>query len=256
MMTNRLAALSIVSLAACASSSHSLAPLAPAPAPAPAAAPAAPAADAADDARPTSDIAFSVELTVDKSATTTACKLRGRLQHGSDDSSAFITTGATVDDTGDGAARDCMEAVFEQVVERDVTHAPKSATPATPATPAEPVATVDGYDFKDEVFATPGPSSVVPAPVVRHNWRNKGAIHTALRENADQLAACAPRAVAGTVTVQFTIGQGGSVLAADAITHVDPAIDECVVGVIRGIEFPPSDRVTQVNYPVAYRIGG
>ena len=60
--------------------------------------------------------------------------------------------------------------------------------------------------------------------------------------------------VAGTVSTQFFINPNGHVDTATA-TGVDPEVSECLVNVIKAIEFPKpkGGGGVQVNYPFTFR---
>ena len=56
----------------------------------------------------------------------------------------------------------------------------------------------------------------------------------------------------GKLTVKFSIEPGGSVSSISATGLGDAAVETCVANVIRSIQFPASDGLTEVSYPFIF----
>jgi TonB family protein len=61
----------------------------------------------------------------------------------------------------------------------------------------------------------------------------------------------------GTITVEFVIAPNGAVISARGDGSAGAAaVDSCVLGQVRGIQFPKSDGMTNVKYPFTFRTAG
>ena len=87
-------------------------------------------------------------------------------------------------------------------------------------------------------------------------YRNE--INRVIREHSPQVRSCYEQSLkrdgastGGRLVLEFTIAPDGSVASAKANPGITPPLDACVVGVIRGAQFPapPKGQPTMVSYP-------
>lgn len=118
------------------------------------------------------------------------------------------------------------------------------------------------YGRVADAAITPAPTVTIAAPLVVGSL-DKQIIRRYIRRHLEKLQYCYeqrllghPR-LAGTVTVHFAINPDGKVASAAADGMHDDALEACVAGVVRAIEFPRTDdgAVVQVNYPFSFRTG-
>jgi hypothetical protein len=89
---------------------------------------------------------------------------------------------------------------------------------------------------------------------------DKAEIRRVVKSSLEKISACYTKALldnpalAGTVSTQFFIAPSGKVASATA-SGVDPAVAECVAGVVKALEFPKpkGGGGVQVNYPFTFR---
>jgi TonB family protein len=84
-----------------------------------------------------------------------------------------------------------------------------------------------------------------------------------IRKQIDAISYCyekqlvANAELGGTITVEFVISAGGSVISARGEgTAGAKAVDTCVLEQVRGIQFPRSEGMTNVRYPFTFRTSG
>lgn len=146
---------------------------------------------------------------------------------------------------------------------------PSNASPAPATSPepaahkdtAKPEATVDGagdgaWQGEAEAKAAPAPAAAASAET-----RSMEVIAQVVKDNRKPVRECFDKVkrdlpdLRGDMVVHFVIDPAGKVKQAELnqerSTLKAPAVVECAIRVIRGIEFPPSSRGmdTTVNYP-------
>ena len=92
---------------------------------------------------------------------------------------------------------------------------------------------------------------------------DKQIIKRYIRERLEAISYCYERQLnvrsnlGGTITVEFVIGpQGGVISARGDGTAGAREVDECVLGQVRGIQFPRSAGMTNVRYPFTFHTAG
>ena len=101
------------------------------------------------------------------------------------------------------------------------------------------------------------PTIAIGQPVLQGDL-DRAKVRAIVREAQPKLLACYTAALAGqteltgVVQVQFYVGPKGKVTSAQA-SGVDPAVANCIAGVVKALAFPAVKGGAQVNYPFVLR---
>jgi hypothetical protein len=112
---------------------------------------------------------------------------------------------------------------------------------------------ITAYEFEPLIVHTPGNGVDLGQTIVEGEKRTKAMIQRAFTDVTNRFANCAKEKLAGTVTVRMAIAPDGVVSIGEATTHVDPAVDACIVGVATALRFPWYPSTTMVRYPIELR---
>lgn len=112
-------------------------------------------------------------------------------------------------------------------------------------------------DHRPEGPMTVGPIHVEP------DGLDKAIIKQYIHQRIAAISYCYERqlsvhdALGGTITVEFVIGPNGAVISARGDGSAGAAaVDACVLGEVRGIQFPRSAGLTNVKYPFTFHTAG
>jgi TonB family protein len=110
-------------------------------------------------------------------------------------------------------------------------------------------------------LSTRGPT-VRPMPMTVDGAYSREIVRRVIRRNIGQVQRCFEQALSrnadasGRIMVRFVLAPDGQVVGASATENStgDAALGACVAGAFRRWQFPPSDSVVTVNYPVMLRV--
>lgn len=125
------------------------------------------------------------------------------------------------------------------------------------AEPPPMVANTSAETTVSEPAAEPAPATTAPAPTAY-----KPAIKATMRGKLPQIQYCYEQALVanptltGTLDLHFTIDGRGNVIQAHGSGFPDPTVSDCVVNIVKGLQFPPPEGGGMVNvspYPFTFK---